>query len=108
MDAQQLCEACKQSGTNKAIGTLNFCIKCLLGERGSGEVFKGKFKGITDDVAVKRIKKMQQETLTNTDEWETLSRISGHPNVVRYYTTEQDDDYWFVNINDKENNLIFT
>ena len=102
-----LCDTCKTD--RRVIGKLSFCAHCRpIGRGNNGCVYKGKFEGNVD-IAVKRILMMAQETgIATTVESETLSRVDGHLNIVRYYATEQDEDFWFVNNlnNDKKNNLI--
>ena len=76
------------------VGKLSFSPKDIIGSGGYGNVFKGQFER-TVDVAVKRILKENfDDRIRTTVESETLSRVDGHPNIVRYYITEQDDDFW--------------
>ena len=97
----QLCEGCKRSDRLKVIGTLSFCTHCIL-DRVNWMTFRGKFEG-TVDVAVRRIHKGHGETkIITTVESETLRRV-----VVRHYITEQDDDFWYVNLSyETKDNII--
>ena len=105
---QQHCEECKQSGTHKVIGKLNFCTNCSLYRVNwtprrvlktyGGNVFRGKFEGTV--VAVKRLHKhIISDGIVTAVESETLCRFDVHSNIVQYYATEQDEVCWFVNLN---------
>ena len=96
----QQCKECKEEGYT-VIGKLSYCMNCNLGRADwtGGYVFRGKFEG-TVDVAVKRLHKQKTGIIT-TVEPETLSVVV-HPNIVRYYATEQDRDFWYVNVNNEE------
>ena len=74
------------------VGRLSFSPKDIIGSGSYGNVFKGQFERNVD-VAVRRILK-DDDGIRTTFESETLSRVDGHPNIVRYYITEQDDDFW--------------
>ena len=104
---QQHCEECKQSGTHKVIGQLSFCTNCIAGYSGwkGRYVYRGKFEE-TIEVAVKIIHKHKTtDEIINRLESETLLGLNVHPNIVRYHAREQDDDCWYVNVNnDEENN----
>ena len=100
---QQQCDNCKRSEKYKVIGKLSFCRNCKLGGYWT-DVFRGKFEG--KGVAVKRIIKHKTEIIT-TVESETLRRVNGHPNIVHYYITEQDEDFWYVNLSyETKDNII--
>ena len=75
------------------VGRLSFSPKDIIGKGGFGTVLKGQFERNVD-VAVKRILKKRDDGIRTTVASETLSRVDGHPNIVRYYITEQDDDFW--------------
>ena len=77
----------------KVVGRLSFSREDIIGKGGFGVVFKGQFERNVV-VAVKRILKKRDDGILTTVESETLSRVDGHPNIVRYYITEQDDDFW--------------
>ena len=92
----QQCEKCKRSDRLKVIGKLSFCTNCILDRVNlmNKSVFRGKFEG-TIDVAIRDIRKRQIRKIKIIVESETLSVVI-HPNIVRYYAREQDDDYWYV------------
>ena len=106
----QQCEKCQQSEDYTVIGKLSFCTNCDLGygdrayfrrsftsqpEIYGGDVYRGKFEGIK--VAVERLRKQNTTGTITTVKSETLLRVDvHHRNIVRYYTMEQDDDYWYV------------
>ena len=111
----QQCEECKKEGYT-VIGKLSFCANCDLGrywttrsvfKNYSSVIIRGKFEG-TLNVAVRRIHKGRGETkIITAVESETLIVVV-HPNIVRYYTTEQDEYFWYVNVNnDQENNYKY-
>ena len=94
---RQQCDNCKRSDEYKVIAKLSFCRNCILGHGGwMTVVFRGKFEG--KGVAVKRIRKNKTTTIITAVESEMLRRVNGHSNIVRYYITEQDDYYWYLNI----------
>ena len=110
VDVQQLqhCEKCKRSDKLQVIGKLSFCRNCILDRVNlarrtvlkiyGGNVFIGKFEGMV--VAVKRIPKHKKyNRIVTSVESETLRRVDVHPNIVQYYATEQDEDFWFFNFN---------
>ena len=77
-----------QTGNLKKIGELSFNRQDELGGGAFGKVFQGKFRD-TIDVAIKRILKEE----VNTFEVEIFLGIEKHPNIVRYYHIEEDDDF---------------
>ena len=83
----------------RQIGELSYCIceGCRLGRGSYGMVFRGALiikrgaAAIEDevvDVAVKRVDRFR-----NKIEVEILRLVNGHPNILRYYATERDDDF---------------
>jgi len=74
----------------KQIGKLSFnkceCNECYLGQGGFGDVYRGQFESKAN-VAVKRIlitrAEVKDDILLNAD---------NHQNILRYYTTETDED----------------
>ena len=83
-------------------GKLSFCrVCCTIGESVGSFFYKGKFEG-TYDVAIKELSKDTKEHgnwnyIVTTLESEVLRRVDEHKNLLRYYITEQDSFYWFVN-----------
>ena len=67
---------------------------CRLGRGSYGIVFKGKFKVAEEDnqvemdVAVKRVDRFSIKI-----EDEILRLVNGHPNILRYYATEENNDF---------------
>jgi len=78
----------------KKVGQLSFSRNDVLGSGSFGTVYKGKFKG-TIDVAIKRI---LREKVTSDVETVVMAEIQSHPNVLRYYCVEEDDDFMQVSI----------
>lgn len=78
----------------KQIGKVSYNRKDLLGDGSFGTVFKGKFKESEDmpeiEVAIKRI---QQINLLKNIETVVMAGIELHPNVLKYYCIEEDDDF---------------
>lgn len=68
------------------IGQLSIDRQDKLGKGGEGMVFKGKFKGI--DIAVK-------ETTSSYEE-DILVKVDNHPNILRFYCKEKDDNYMYI------------
>ena len=70
------------------IGKLSFNRKDVIGNRSFGLVFKGKFKS-TIDVAIKRIVKLDVSQF----EKDVMPTLENHPNILRFYCVEQDNDF---------------
>ena len=77
-----------QDGNVKSIGELSYNRQDVLGKGAFGTVYRGKFQG-TIDVAIKRLLK----PLTNDFEKEIFPSIPHHPNIVRFFHVEEDDDF---------------
>jgi len=63
----------------------------IIGKGSHGIVFKGKFEYVGDsvvEVAVKRLDRFR-----NKIEVEILRLVNSHPNILRYYATERDNDF---------------
>ena len=79
----------------KKIGRLSFNRKDLIGEGSYGKIFKGKFKESEGnpeiEVAIKRIETIDAKKIEI--EIDILEKIEAHPNILRYYCTEEDDDF---------------
>ena len=78
----------------KIIGKLSFYRTDTLGEGSFGTVYQGKFQEPLEtavDVAIKRILKQK----FNRFEAEIFLRIGKHPNIVRFYHVEEDDDFMY-------------
>ena len=73
----------------KTVGRVSFCPceECFLGEGGFGKVFRGLYES-RKDVAVKRV----ATNTVNNAEADILCRVDTHPNILRYYCTEEDFD----------------
>jgi thiazole synthase ThiGH ThiG subunit len=73
------------------INGLEFDRSVLLGKGRYGSVFKGKIEKKKSDraltVAVRRVEKME----TIVDSQMLLKQNTKHPNVVRFYGTEESD-----------------
>ena len=74
----------------KRIGELSFNREDVLGKGSYGIVYQGKYKD-TIDVAIKRIVKEE----FNKFEEEIFLRIGNHPNIVRFYHVEKDEDFMY-------------
>ena len=80
-----------KTSTLKEIGKLSFTRDDQLGVGSFGTVYRGKYKNKdVIDVAVKRILK---EKVTSDFETTFLAKIASHPNILRYYHKEEDEDF---------------
>jgi serine/threonine-protein kinase/endoribonuclease IRE1 len=77
----------------KKVGQLSFSRNDVMGSGSFGTVYKGKFMG-TIDVAIKRI---LREKVTSQVETVVMTQIKSHPNVLRYFCVEEDEDFVYVN-----------
>lgn len=78
----------------KSVGKLKFNRNKKIGNNSSGTIiFQGKYEEEID-VAIKRI---QKEDASVEIEIEVLKKYHSHPNVVKYYVTEADDDFKYIN-----------
>ena len=77
----------------KRVGRLRFYPEALLGHGSHGSVV---FRGTYNDrpVAVKRVSKHFGAVADR--EVAILSRVDGHPNVVRFFTREEDEEYLYL------------
>ena len=79
----------------KHVGKLSYNSKDNIGRGAYGSVFKGFFEG-TKPVAIKR---MMRTMLTSSydesfkKEAEITLKVSDHPNIIRYFCYEMDNDY---------------
>ena len=97
---QQQCDNCKRSENIRVIGKLSFCWHCIPNHSDFLHVYIGKFERKV--VAVKILLNAKTKLITTTVESETLRRV-----VVRHYITEQDDDFWYVNLSyETKDNII--
>ena len=78
----------------KSVGKLKFNRNNKIGNSSSGTIiFQGKYEEEID-VAIKRI---QKEDASVEIEIEVLKKYHSHQNVVKYYVTEADDDFKYIN-----------
>ena len=76
----------------KSVGKLKFNRNKKIGNNSSGTIiFQGKYEEEID-VAIKRIQKEDASV-----EIEVLKKYHSHPNVVKYYVTESDEDFKYIN-----------
>ncbi len=76
----------------KLVGKLKFNRNKKIGNSSSGTIiFQGKYEEEID-VAIKRIQKEDASV-----EIEVLKKYHSHPNVVKYYVTEADEDFKYIN-----------
>ena len=74
----------------KRIGKLSFNRNDVLGRGSFGFVYQGKFRD-SIDVAIKRI--MKGDSISDEVETVIMAEIDSHPNVLKYYCVEEDDDF---------------
>ncbi|PFX20206.1 Serine/threonine-protein kinase/endoribonuclease IRE1 [Stylophora pistillata] len=84
---------CVNLGSLVSVGKISFSLKNVLGRGCEGTVvYKGKFDG--RDAAVKRI---LPECFTFADrEVDLLRESDAHPNVIRYFCTEEDQQFRYI------------
>ena len=67
------------------IGKLSFSRGDFIGRGRYGTVFRGKLEGSLN-VAIKRLEKRFTQV-----ESHSLLKADGHPNIIRYFSTEESD-----------------
>ena len=79
------------------IGGLSYCIcedgGCRLGRGSYGIVFRGTFKAADADNKVKDVAVKGINRFKNKIEKEIWRLVNGHPNILRYYSTEEDPNF---------------
>lgn len=76
-----------ESIIEKKVGKLKYHKKEIISRSRGIIVYKGKYEK-TIDVAIKRIQREDAKI-----EIDVLKNHHFHPNLVKYYTTERDDDF---------------
>lgn len=74
------------------VGNISFDPNTVIGEGNTSTVYDGKFQN--RDVAVKQIAKTQLQVVER--EIDLLVKSDGHPNILRYFFVEQDNDYQYI------------
>lgn len=74
------------------IGSISFNPEHPLGKGLSSIVFRGKFGD--RDVAVKRVDKSNVKLMEK--EIKLLQESDAHPNIIRYFHTEEDDKFFYI------------
>lgn len=79
----------------RKIGEITFDASLVLGTGSSSVVYKGKFgKYGQRDVAVKKVDKNKTKIIRS--EIELLERSDRHPNIIRYFASEEDDQHHYL------------
>lgn len=79
------------------IGRIAYDTTHILGQGAFARVHQGTFRGENGErikVAVKRL--MQGNFNTDEREVKALERLKGHPSIVYFFGTEQDDNFKYV------------
>jgi len=78
----------------RKVGKLSYDSDDLIGRGSFGTiVFKGVFEGVKP-VAIKRIRRTSADSSVEfKKEAEITLRVSDHPNIIRYFCYEMDDDF---------------
>ena len=72
-----------ESSRYREVGKLLIDLQDQLGKGGEGTIYKGKFN--SNDIAVK--------CTTSSYEEDILVKVDTHPNILRFYCKEKDEDF---------------
>jgi len=86
---------------SRTIGKLSYDYEHIIGRGSFGHVYSGFFEGVKP-VAIKRIMRMAIYEFEFEKEAEIMLTASDHPNILRYFCYEMDDDFLY------SNNFIFS
>ena len=73
------------------VGKLSIFRSEILGNGRLGNVFTGKLKNITEEIAIKQMKKRKVRIDSSL-----YTKANGQPNIVAYYATDHSTDIDFV------------
>ena len=91
----ELVSQSRNEGTLVEVGSVSYCKEEILGKGSSSAVFKGYFG--QRSVAVKRISVDTKEEKQSTQrEINIIIKVDRHPNIVRFFHSESDDDFIFL------------
>jgi len=76
----------------KHVGKLSYNSKDNIGRGAYGSVYKGFFEG-TKSVAIKQMQRNRSDDASIKKEAEITLNVSDHPNIIRYFCYEMDDNF---------------